>query len=135
MISNCNFYSDAKRNIRQRKNSIQQADEAITHKRTRQHELSNHLQECQVTISEIESRHTEVGSQLMDMKNKKDVNLQELVTKQGQAKEYQKVMDKKYKPLTRDPEAVKNELDKMNDKLNSIRFDFKCFIRIIYYFN
>jgi len=112
---------DSKRNIRQLKNSIQQADEAITHKRTRQHELSNHLQECQVTISEIESRHTEVGSQLADMKNKKDVNLQELVTKQGQAKEYQKVMDKKYKPLTRDNEVVKNELDKMSEKLNSIR--------------
>ena len=74
-----------------------------------------------MTISEIESRHTEVGSQLADMKNKKDVNLQELVTKQGQAKEYQKVMDKKYKPLTRDNEVVKNELDKMSEKLNSIR--------------
>lgn len=83
--------------------------------------MSNHLQECQVTISEIESRQTEVGNQLLDMKNQKEVNLQELVTKQGQAKDYQKVLDKKYKPLTRDPDAVKGELDKMSEKLNSIR--------------
>ena len=74
-----------------------------------------------MTISEVESRQREITGQLVHMKNQKDVNLQELVTKQSKAKEYQKVADKKYKPVTRDAEATKSELDKMNERLNSIR--------------
>lgn len=55
------------------------------------------------------------------MKNTREINLRELVTKQDQAKSYQKVLDKKYKPLTRDPDALKEELEKMTERLNSIR--------------
>ena len=75
-----------------------------------------------VTISEIESRQKEVGGQLLEMKNTREINLRELVTKQDQAKSYQKVLDKKYKPLTRDPDALKEELEKMTERLNSIRY-------------
>ena len=74
-----------------------------------------------MTISEIESRQKEVGGQLLDMKNTREINLRELVTKQDQAKSYQKVLDKKYKPLTRDPDSLKEELEKMTERLNSIR--------------
>lgn len=82
---------DLKRNIRQLKGGISQADEAIQIMRAEQSKLSDGLQEIQLEISQGESGQNEINSQLRRMKNQKDINLQELVIKQNQAKEYQKV--------------------------------------------
>jgi len=111
---------DLKRNIRQLKGGISQADEAIQIMRAEQSKLSDGLQEIQLEISQGESGQNEINSQLRRMKNQKDINLQELVIKQNQAKEYQKLCDKKYKQVSRDPDHLAGELEKVSEKLNSL---------------
>lgn len=111
---------DLKRNIRQLKGGINQADEAIQIMRSEQSKLSDGIQDIQLQISQAESGQNEINSQLRRMKNQKEINLQELVIKQNQAKEYQKLCDKKYKQVSRDPEHLLSELEKMSEKLNSL---------------
>merc|ERR1712168_1456618 len=111
---------DLKRNIRQLKGGISQADEAIQIMRAEQSKLSDGLQEIQLEISQGESGQNEINSQLRRMKNQKDINLQELVIKQNQVKEYQKLCDKKYKQVSRDPDHLAGELEKVSEKLNSL---------------
>ena len=43
-----------------------------------------------------------------------------MVLKQNKAKEYQKCIDKKYKPSSRDPEHLSTEHSKIEEKLNSL---------------
>ena len=67
------------------------ADQSIHELRSRQAELSNGLQDIQLEISQADSGQNEINSQLKRMKNQKETNLEELVIKQNQAKELQKV--------------------------------------------
>lgn len=111
---------DIKRSIRQLKSGISQADQSIHGLRSRQAELSNGLQDIQLEISQADSGQNEINSQLKRMKNQKEINLEELIIKQNQAKELQKVADKKYKQVSRDPDHLSAELEKMGEKLNSL---------------
>ena len=59
--------------------------------RSQQSDLTNNLQDIQLQISQNESSQNEINTQIRRLRSQKETNLQELVIKQNQGKEYQKV--------------------------------------------
>jgi len=112
--------NDVRRGIRTLKNDVTQVDLEIVAFREKQSSLSTNLQELQLAISQTESNKNELEEQLLRMKSQKQINFQEVVTKQNKSKELQKCIDKKYKPASRDPDHLAAEHAKMEEKLNSL---------------
>jgi len=111
---------ELKRTVKNMGSTVKQTETKITALRAQSDGLSNELEDMQLKSSQWESKAKEIDEMITRMEEDKHVNLIELVIKQNKTKEYQKCLEKKYKPACKDPENLPHEVAKIEEKFDHL---------------